>query len=527
MTVSGNLVQQRLLCSLDVGKELLLKLCDLCGVDLVQESPDTAVNDGDLILDGHGHVLTLLQQLSQPHASAQQLLGGSVKIGTELSESSDFSVLGQLELHGTSDLLHGLGLSSRTDTGHGQTDVDGGSDTLVEQLCLQEDLSVSDGNDIGGDVGRHVTGLGLNDGQSGEGAATHGVTHLGSSLQQTGVEVEHVSGVGLTTGRTPKKKRHLSVGHGLLGQVVEDDDSVHAVISEVLSHGHSGVGSEVLQGSGVRGSGGHNNRVLHSVSVSKPLDNLGDGRSLLTNSHIDAEQLLLGISGIIEPLLVDDGIDGNSGFASLPVSNDQLTLATTNGHQAVDSLDASLHGLLDRLSGDDAGGLQSNPVPLLAADGALAVNGVTQSINDTSKDLVTNGDIHNGSSSLDNVSLLDELVITEHDNTNVVRLQVKGHALESRAELHHLLGLDVLETIDTSDTISNGEHTACLLKVDGGGGAEDSLLEDGGDLSSSSLGSINLLGRRELTCSNRDSWDLLCQLGSLGSLASEGSSHPS
>ena len=39
------------------------------------------------------------------------------------------SVLGQLELHGTSDLLHGLGLSSRTDTGHGETDVDSGSDT--------------------------------------------------------------------------------------------------------------------------------------------------------------------------------------------------------------------------------------------------------------------------------------------------------------------------------------------------------------------------------------------------------------
>merc|ERR1719500_2410709 len=235
MTVSGNLVQQRLLCSLDVGKELLLKLGDLCGIDLVQESPDTAVNDGDLILDGHGHVLTLLQQLSQPHASAQQLLGGSVKIGTELSESSDLSVLGQLELHGTSDLLHGLGLSSRTDTGHRQTDVDGGSDTLVEQLCLQEDLSVSDGNDIGGDVGRHVTGLGLNDGQSGKGAATHGVTHLGSSLQQTGVEVEHISGVGLTTGGTPQQKGHLSVGHGMHAVIIFDDLSKQAVAYRQMS----------------------------------------------------------------------------------------------------------------------------------------------------------------------------------------------------------------------------------------------------------------------------------------------------
>ena len=250
------------------------------------------------------------------------------------------------------------------------------------------------------------------------------------------------------------------------------------------------------------------NHLLHSISVSKPLDNLGNGGSLLSNSHIDAEQLLLGISGIIEPLLIDDGIDGDSSFASLSVSNDQLTLATTNGHQAVHSLDTSLHRLLDRLPGDDARGLESNSVPLLAADGALAVNGVTQGIDNTSKDLVTNGNIHNCSSSLDNVSLLDELVITEHDNTNIVRLQVKGHALESRAELHHLLGLDVLKTIDTSDTISNGEHTASLLKVNGGGSAQDSLLEDGGDLSRSSLSSINLLGSGELTGSNRDSWDL-------------------
>ena len=39
------------------------------------------------------------------------------------------SVLGQLELHGTSDLLHGLGLGSRSYSGHRQTDVDGGADT--------------------------------------------------------------------------------------------------------------------------------------------------------------------------------------------------------------------------------------------------------------------------------------------------------------------------------------------------------------------------------------------------------------
>ena len=39
-------------------------------------------------------------------------------------------------------LLHGLGLGSRSYSGHRQTHVDGGADTLVEQLSLQEDLEI-------------------------------------------------------------------------------------------------------------------------------------------------------------------------------------------------------------------------------------------------------------------------------------------------------------------------------------------------------------------------------------------------
>lgn len=70
-------------------------------------------------------------------------------------------------------LLHGLGLGSGPYTGHRQTDVDGGPDTLVEQLSLQEDLAVSDGNHVGGNVSGHVTGLGLDDGQGGQGATAH------------------------------------------------------------------------------------------------------------------------------------------------------------------------------------------------------------------------------------------------------------------------------------------------------------------------------------------------------------------
>ena len=45
-----------------------------------------------------------------------------------------------------------------------------------------------------------------------------------------------LSGVGLTSGRTTEKQRHLTVGNSLLGEIVEDDDGVAAVVTEPLTH---------------------------------------------------------------------------------------------------------------------------------------------------------------------------------------------------------------------------------------------------------------------------------------------------
>ena len=45
-------------------------------------------------------------------------------------------------------MAHNLRLRGRTDTGDGKTDVDGRTNTTEEELSLQEDLAVSDGNDL-------------------------------------------------------------------------------------------------------------------------------------------------------------------------------------------------------------------------------------------------------------------------------------------------------------------------------------------------------------------------------------------
>ena len=225
-------VEEGLLVGAEVREEVRLPLEDLGNGDVVEVTVDTSEDERNHLVDGHGLVLLLLEELGETLTTVEGLLGGSVQVGTELGEGGDLTVLGQEELQGASDLLHGLELSGGADTRHGQTDVDGGADTLVEELGLQEDLTISDGNDVGGNVSGHITTLGLNDGQSSERTTTKLVVHLGGTLKETRVEVENVTGVSLTTRRTTEKQRHLTVGNGLLCQIVVDDQGVLAVVTE-------------------------------------------------------------------------------------------------------------------------------------------------------------------------------------------------------------------------------------------------------------------------------------------------------
>ena len=274
----------------------------------------------------------MLEQLSELLTSVQELLGGGIEIGTELGEGSDFSVLGKFELHGTGDLLHGLDLGSGTDTGDGQTDVNGWSDTLVEQLGFQEDLTISNGNHIGGNIGRHITSLCLNDGEGSEGASTVVLVHLGSTLEETRVQIEDITGVSFTTWGTSQKERHLTVSDGLLGQIVIDDETVHTIVTEVFTDSATGVRSQELKGSSIRSGGSNDTSVMEGLAFLEESHNVGDSGSLLTNSDVNAVKLLKFIASIVVTLLVKDGIDGNSGLTSLTITNDQFTLTTADWH---------------------------------------------------------------------------------------------------------------------------------------------------------------------------------------------------
>lgn len=75
-------------------------------------SVDTGEDKWHHLVDSHWAILDLLEEFCETLTSVEGLLSGGIKIGTELSEGSDFSILSQEKLERTSDLLHGLKLSS-------------------------------------------------------------------------------------------------------------------------------------------------------------------------------------------------------------------------------------------------------------------------------------------------------------------------------------------------------------------------------------------------------------------------------
>ncbi|CRH71545.1 Uncharacterised protein [Chlamydia trachomatis] len=81
------------------------------------------------------------------------------------------------------------------------------------------------------------------------------------------MQVENVTGVCLTSWRTTQKKGNRSVGFSLLGEVIEDNQNVLALIHPVLAKCRTRVGGHVLVACGVGSRGGNDGRVFECTSI--------------------------------------------------------------------------------------------------------------------------------------------------------------------------------------------------------------------------------------------------------------------
>src|SRR5690606_39122825 len=378
-----------------------------------------------------------------------------------------------------------IGLGSPPHARHRNTGVDGGADTCAEQDGLQEELTVGDGNQAARTEGGHDASLRFNDRQCLQraGLALHFTVHelldiLGvhtsGALKQAGVQVEDVTGVGFTAGRTTQQQGHLTVGPGLFGQVVINDEGILAAVAEVFAHRAAGVGSDVLHGSGLGSRGSHDNRVFQSAMLFELAHNVGDRGSLLTNCDVHASDVLVRLS--------DDGVDGSGGLAGLTVTNDQLTLAATDRHHGVDSLGTGLQRLRHGLTGDHTGSDLFDHVGELGVDGALAIDGGAQCVDDAATQFGTDRHFQNAAGRLDRVAFGYAGVVTQNHGADGVALEVQGKAENVVGKLEHFALHHVGQTMDAANTVSHGNDRALRADVGRSAQAFDSGLQQFADL---------------------------------------------
>ena len=259
---------------------------------------------------------------------------------------------------------------------------------------------------------------------------------------------------------------------------------MHTVVAEPLAHGAAGERREILQRRRfARGRGDHD-RVFHRAGIFERLHNLCDRRALLPDGDIDAVELDLLVARFVNLALIDDRVDGDSGLAGLPVADDQLALAATDGNERVDRLQSRLHRLVHRAARNDTRCLHVHASAFGdIGERAFAVDRIAQRVHDATEQALTDWHVHDGAGALDRVAFLDVLVGAEDHDADIVVLKVQRHALDGTGKLHHLAGLDIVEAIDAGDAVADAEHFADFADLGLGAEALNLALEDGGNFS--------------------------------------------
>ncbi len=307
---------------------------------------------------------------------------------------------------------------------------------------------------------------------------------LRRALQQPRVQVEDVARVRLAARRTPQQQRDLAIRLRVLRQVVVDDESVFAAVTEVLANRARGVRRDVEHRRGIGRRRCHDDRVTHGAEFFEGANDLRDGGLLLADRVVHADDAL--------PALVDDRVHGDGGLARLPVADDQLALAAADRHHAVNRLEPGLQRFLHRLPIDDAGSETLDRQKLFRRDRTLAVNRLAERVDDAAEHLVADGNRDDAPGALHLVPFLDLLEVAQQHRADALLLEVQRDAEHPVRELEHLAGHRALEAVHARDAVADGDDGADFRDVDGRREAADLVANEFGDFVRSDVRHIRL-----------------------------------
>ena len=219
------------------------------------------------------------------------------------------------------------------------------------------------------------------------------------------MQIEYIARISLAPRRTAKDQRYFTIGDRLLREVVVYDQRVPSCVSEIFPNGRAGEGGEILHGCRVGGGGADYDRIIHRSLFLQRIDQAGDRRTFLSDSHINT---IHRVSCFVGRTLVDDRVDRDCCLSRLAVTDNQLALATSDWDHGVDCLDACLQRFIHGLAIDHARRfpLQGH-LARLACDFPFPVDRVSQRVDDAAHHVFAYIDRSDASGALYGVALFD------------------------------------------------------------------------------------------------------------------------
>ena len=109
-----------------------------------------------------------------------------------------------------------------------------------------------------------------------------------------------------------------------------------------------------------------------------------------------------------------------------------------------------------------------NPVKRGGIDRAFAVDRLTERIDDATDEGVADGDLGDVAGPFDLVAFADFGVGAEDRDTDIVGFEVQHHSVDIIGELHQLGHLDIFQTPDAGNTVTDLQHGADRLHLEFG-----------------------------------------------------------
>ena len=243
----------------------------------------------------------------------------------------------------------------------------------------------------------------------------------------------------------------------MLRQIVVYAEAGLALIHEVFSHGNTGIRSQVLQRSAVSSRSSYDDGVLHSAGFFEGLNHAGNGGSLLTDSDIDADTILV--------MLIEDGVNRDSRFTDTTVADDEFALAAPDRYEGIDCLEARLQRFLNRFAVCNTRCAVLNRTESVRLDVALAIDRTADSINNTANHGFTYGNLHDFARTLNLCAFFNLGFAAQDNGTDIVLFKVQDQPKYIITEIQQLTGHGFFEAMNMGDTVTDFDNRANFIDI--------------------------------------------------------------